>query len=785
MTSIRRLLALLLALFLAALGAALAQERPPTGRTRGEGSGVSGPRAQAAPRPDGAPAGYERLGPPVRLADVDGGSLLLSTEAEGVYLPAPTLDTDVSMRVRGPIARVQVRQRFHNPTDAWVEGVYVFPLPERSAVDGLRMVVGDRVIEGQIRERQEAKQVYEQAKREGRKASLVEQERPNLFTTSVANLGPDETVEVVLHYQEDLRYDAGRFELRFPLVAPVRYVTGDCRDAADGIASRTTRTAAQMARAAGLDRVAGFVETLPPRRPVVPDADRLWSPRVVPAPLRADSPDGVPGTGPASRGAINPVTLRIDLDAGFPLADITSPSHALRKVRRGEGRMEIDLVPAPGEPFVPADRDFVLDWRPRVGSEPGAAVFTEAVDGTTYALLMVMPPSVPPAERPRPLPREAIFVVDTSGSMGGPSIEQAKAALQLALERLRPEDSFNIIRFDSRTDALFQQSLPAGPRALEMAKLFVGSLQAGGGTEMLPALRLALETPPVRGAVRQVVFITDGAVGDEDRLFSTIQEHLGATRLFTVGIGSAPNGHFMRRAAELGRGSFTSIGRVQDVGPRMAELFTKIDSPVMTDLEVEWSDPAAETWPQRVPDLYAGEPLVVAARLPGVVPGDGARVRVVGRRGDRTWRVDESLHHLATRAGTGEREGVSKLWARRKIVALMDQRTAGAPEDVVRAEVVEVALAHHLVSKYTSLVAVDLTPTRPSDQQQRTLRLPVNLPAGWVAETVFGGMPSTATPARLLLWIGLLALSAGALLLGGPRLVRLRLTRPHGAGRLR
>ena len=163
----------------------------------------------------------------MHLADVEGGSLLLSTEARGVYLPAPSLETEVEMRIRGPIARVQVRQRFHNPTDAWVEGVYVFPLPERSAVDGLRMVVGDRVIEGQIREREEAKTVYEQAKREGRKASLVEQERPNLFTTSVANLGPDETVEVVLHYQEDLRYDAGRFELRFPLVAPVRYVTGD------------------------------------------------------------------------------------------------------------------------------------------------------------------------------------------------------------------------------------------------------------------------------------------------------------------------------------------------------------------------------------------------------------------------------------------------------------------------------------------------------------------------------------------------------------------------------
>jgi len=794
MTTIRRVLAILAALFLAATGvaqaqrssAALAQEAPQAEPIR------QGEESRPVPSPDGAPAGYERLGPPVRLADVEGGSLLLSTEARGVYLPAPSLETEVEMRIRGPIARVQVRQRFHNPTDAWVEGVYVFPLPERSAVDGLRLVVGDRVIEGQIREREEAKQVYEQAKREGKKASLVEQERPNLFTTSVANLGPDETVEVVLHYQEDLRYDAGRFELRFPLVAPVRYVTGDSEDPmtgpGSGVGTGPVQVAGHLARAAGLGSVADVVDTLPPRRPVVTDAARLWSPVVPPVPLVHDGPGGPDGKG---TGAINPVTLRVILDAGFPLAEVASPSHAIRTIKRRNGRVEVDLVPSPGQSFVPADRDFVLDWRPRVGREPGAAIFTEVVDGTTYALLTVMPPSVAAHERSRPLPREAIYVIDTSGSMGGPSIEQAKAALERALDRLRPEDSFNIIRFDSRTDALFQESLPAGPRALEMAHLFVDSLEAGGGTEMLPALRLALDTPPVRGAVRQVVFITDGAVADEDRLFATIQERLGATRLFTVGIGSAPNGHFMRRAAELGRGSFTYIGRVEEVGPRMAELFTKIDSPVLTDLEVEWSDPGAETWPQRVPDLYAGEPLVIAARLPGVVPGalasgaaGGASVRIVGRRGDRIWRVEERLGGIAAkRGGGGERRGVAKLWARRKIAALMDQRTAGAPEATVRSEVIDVALAHHLVSKYTSLVAVDLTPTRPSGELPHTLRLPVNLPAGWVAEQVIGSMPTTATPARLLLLLGLAALGAGWLLLGAPHVARGRLGPPSPARR--
>ena len=190
--------------------------------------GLHAPGGAAAgkpPEPERAPAGYEALGSPVRLVEATEG-LLLATEVDGVYLPAPGLETEVSVRVSGLVARTRVRQRFHNPTGAWVEGVYLFPLPTGAAVDELRMVVGERVIEGRIRERREAAAEYERAKRSGRRASLVEQERPNLFTTSVANLGPEETVEVVLSYQEELRYDAGRFELRFPMVAAPRYVPG-------------------------------------------------------------------------------------------------------------------------------------------------------------------------------------------------------------------------------------------------------------------------------------------------------------------------------------------------------------------------------------------------------------------------------------------------------------------------------------------------------------------------------------------------------------------------------
>lgn len=719
-------LALSLILLAVAASAPLRAQESGDERSRPEGhlhEGAPNRRLPAAAGP----------GAPVRISDVHAGSLLLATEVGGVYLPAPVVDTDVVLRVSGPIVRAEVHQRFYNPTSEWVEGVYVFPLPELAAVDGLRIKVGTRVIEGEIKEREEAARVYQQARRQGRRAGLVEQERPNLFTTSVANLGPDEVVEVVLRYQEELRWDAGRFSLRFPMVAAPRYVPPHTLvPRQDSSPTGIVNAALTSAGPAG------------PSGPAGPDAGR---PTAVPAALdacRIATPIARPEDGP-----VNPVSLRVELDAGFPVERLGSPSHAL-DVTRGPGRtLRITLAHDP----VPADRDFVLEWAPKVGREPGATLFTEDVGGERYALLMVMPPSGPAGP---PLPRETVFVVDTSGSMEGDSIAQAKAALLTALDRLRPEDRFNVIRFSDRAEPLFGASLPAGPGALDEARRFVQGLTADGGTEMLPAIRLALAGPETSGVVRQVIFITDGEVADEDELFHEIVDRLGSSRMFTVGIGSAPNAHFMRRAAEAGRGTFTYIGKVSEVGQQMGELFAKLESPVLTGLDVTWSDPGADAWPARVPDLYRGEPIVVAARLPG---GAGGTVDIRGMRGGQPWSAEERLD------GGESRPGVARLWARRKIAALMDQGVEGAPLDQVRAQVVQVALAHHLVSKFTSLVAVDVTPAAPPGTVPQTRKLPVNLPAGWSEPEVDGSLPQGGTPARLLLLLGLAAL-AGAVLLG-------------------
>ena len=633
------------------------------------------------------------------------GTLLLRDDT-GERAAAPLLSTDVHMDVTGMVARVQVTQRFANPTAQWREGVYVFPLPDQAAVDHLTMRVGERVIEGQIKERTEARRTYENAKAEGRKTTLLEQERPNMFTTSVANIGPGEEIVVALEYEETLRYGDGAFRLRFPLAITPRYIPG----------------AATEAEAMGI----GWSQVTAQ----VPDADRITPPFV-----------------PARDGHANPVSITIDMNAGFPLAKVASGYHAIDVEERPGNRYRIVLGDGP----VPAARDFELVWTPDVGSAPGAALFTETLGGKTYALLMTLPPTLADADTPR-APREITYIVDTSGSMEGVSIAQARDALSMALDRLQAGDRFNVIEFNSTSTSLFTAPMPFDATTQAQAKRFVAKLRARGGTEMLPALAAALDGPPESELMRQVVFLTDGAVGNEDAILRLLHDKLGDRRLFTIGIGPSPNTFFLTKAAQFGRGTFTFIGDVREVRQKMTDLFRKLESPALTDITVDWPG-GTDAWPRRVPDLYAGEPVVVTAQFPaGTLQGN---VLISGSRAGQKWQAVLPMQDGATEAG------VAVLWARAKIDALMDAGRQGPPEREpdIRNAVLDVALTHHLISKYTSLVAVDVTPTRPVGTDTLKSAVPGNIPEGL---TGFDQLPRTATPAALSLVMGELLLLAAA-----------------------
>jgi Ca-activated chloride channel family protein len=628
----------------------------------------------------------------LKASDARSGTLLLKSDDDGTT-EAIRLGIDVDLTVSGPTVRAGVTQIFKNPTQNWVEATYVYPLPPGGAVDTLKMVVGDRVIVGEIKERQQARVVYEQARSNGRKAALTEQERPNIFTNSVANIGPGETVLVQIEYQEPVQQSGNEFSLRVPLVVGPRYNPApvvqsvDFRPDGRGWASTSSDP--------------------------VPDRDRI-SPPVL---------------DPAQNGPVNPTAITIRLQAGFPLGEVKSHHHPVKTESPDDETRIIRLA----EGLVPADRDFELTWKPAAEKAPSVGLFREHVGNADYLLAFVTPPSIEQAEQ-KPLPREVIFVIDNSGSMGGTSIVQAKASLIYALGRLQPNDRFNVIRFDHTMDVLFPGSVPADAEHLGRATSFVGALQAAGGTEMVPAMRAALndQTTGDANCVRQVVFLTDGAIGNEQQLFDTITAMRGRSRVFMVGIGSAPNTFLMTRAAELGRGTFTHIGSVEQVEERMRGLFAKLENPAVTGLAAIFSDAKAELTPAAIPDVYRDEPLVLAAKLDQLA----GSVEIKGRIGDRPWVVTLPLKNAA------EGKGLSKLWARRKIADAEIARTMrqAAPEDADKT-ILALALEHQLVTRLTSLVAVDKTPSRPADEPLKLTELPLNLPAGWDFAKVFGERP--------------------------------------------
>jgi len=659
--------------------------------------------ALAAPAARAESVGTAGAGP----GRVTEGTLFWRTAQQETLVPAPVLKTDVTIVVAGIVARASVRQEFTNPSGAWAEGIYVFPLPEDAAVDHMRMHVGDRLVEGVIRERASAKAQYEQAKQEGRRASLVEEERPNIFTTSIANIPPGAGITVEIEYQHAIRYDMGQFRLRFPMVVGPRYIPGT--------------PAPQPSGGTGWAR----------------DTDQV-----------ADASRVTPPVAHPTRGPLNPVSLRVELDPGVPLSRLEASYHQIQTTPLAAGRYRIELT----QGSVPADRDFELVWQPVAEVAPTAALFTEKTGEEMFALLMVMPPT-PGARDGHQLPREVIFVIDNSGSMHGASIDQAKAALKLALGRLRPTDTFNVIRFNHTTDALFPRAEAATSQNLAVADRYVSRLRADGGTEMLPALQQALDGHEHPGRLRQVIFLTDGAVGNEAQLFSAIHEQLADSRLFTIGIGSAPNSHFMSEAARLGRGTFTYIGNIAEVKKKMVALFGKLESPALTNVRIELPGGAGvEVVPERIPDVYLGEPVTVALRAATLPP----RVVLRGDLGSDRWERELLLQ------STDEGVGLSVHWARAKIAALLDQRRAGSTDDEVRDAVIGLALTYHLVSPYTSLVAVDVTPLRPGNELLRSHALETNLPHGWNYTAVFG-VGQGATGGRVHLGIGLTALLLAAL----------------------
>lgn len=677
------------------------------------------------------------------LAELTGHMSLV--DASGNTQPALHLATQMDMDISGLIAKVTVLQSFTNPGDDWKEGIYVFPLDEKAAVNGMEMMVGERRIEGRIQEKAVAQKLYQQAKAEGKKASLVSQQRPNMFRQKVANIPPGETISVRLIYTQRVDYLNGEFSVRVPLTLTQRYLprapvtvgsayagSADPRGASDEEAWALADVGTRYLLSAS-----GFAT------PAVSDG-HLINPPFINTPEMSVNTQAGPVLS-------HRATVRINLAPGFSLADVQSLYHDVDINKSRNGLYQISLL----EGDTTMDRDFVLEWRPTASSTPQAAVFKEQVEGDDYLLLMLLPPQGHTANElvgQGALSRDLIFVVDTSGSMQGTSIAQAKQSVQFALQRLQPADRFNLIEFDSSFSRFSSRLVDASPANIHRAVRWVESLRANNGTEMFPALeeafdqlansRSALFSSEPASGLQQIVFITDGAVGNEQALHSLIHRRLGNARLFTVGIGSAPNTHFMSKAAQFGRGANVYIGDSTQVNQKMNTLFGKLESTLVSNITVQWPQ-QAEVYPQRIPDLYAGEPLLLAAKTQGAM----GEVRIKGQTASAAW-----VRQL-TIPSDNPHSGVAQVWAKAKVDALEDTKTEGADPEHVRQQVLDVALTHQLITAYTSFVAIEQVASRPIEAPVTNEAIVNMRPAG---QTV--AYPKTATSGTFTFILGIVLL---------------------------
>jgi len=648
--------------------------------------------------------------------DISSGSLYF--KSNNSYFPALTQNSNYQVNVNGLLARVNFTQTFKNSSNDFLEAVYVFPLIDDAAVDSMVMEIGERRIIGKIKEKHQAQKLYRKAKKQGKKVSLVSEQRPNLFTTKIANIAPGEIIKISLSYLQSVALNDETFALRIPLTLTPRYIP------LPQINSSEDKGHPYIDNSVKISKIKSHGWAMNNAR--VTDASEI-----TPFQKRDETINSQKNTNPQQT-----VTIAINLNSSFPLTQVISRYHKINKMQFKDN-LSITLA----DKNTLLNQDFVLQWKLTQGKVPKAAFFQQSDHGQTqndyqYGLLMLMPPKRVHAQI---ITKEVVYIIDTSGSMGGVAIRQAKQSLITALDFLNPNDSFNIIFFNDDTQSIFRYSKLANTGNIAQAKHWLSNLTAGGGTNMYPAIERALQPSQSDNSYRQIIFITDGSVGNEDELFDLIDRKLAKTRLHTIGIGSAPNGYFMSQAAKIGRGTYRYIGSINEVNGQMTELFSQISKPLMKNIELTWPIEQVEMFPQEIPDLYFGQPLLISARWPkDVDKGIKQVINVSGKLASTTWQEQVDITNGGkenVKEGSSANvvdNGVSQWWAREKInhLTLLHRRSSAQNKAEREFQITQLALKHQIVSPYTSFIAIEEVVSRKTNRLLQSKSVKNLMPKG-------------------------------------------------------
>ena len=622
----------------------------------------------------------------------------------------PLKHTDVIADIAGYVSRVTVKQEFGNPSNEPVEAVYTFPLPSDAAVDDMTMTIGSRIVKGEIKRREEAREIYEAAKSQGKAAALLDQERPNIFTQSVANILPGDKITITISYVNVLKYDDGVYEFNFPMVAGPRYIGNGGGPATPGVR--------------GAPSPAKLIEGDPGTQAAVTDADKI-SPPVTP-----------PGT-----RAGHDISLTVRLDAGMPIQQLRSTLHVVNVERMGPSRAIVRLK---SQDEIP-NKDFILRYT-AAGSEMQEGILTYASPVRTasigqpspaasgYFTLILQPPLAPPQTQVSR--KEMVFVIDQTGSQSGWPIKKAKETMVHCIKNLNPGDTFQLLGFNTQLYPCFDKPVPATQETIAKALKFLEPIEGNGGTDILKSVDYALTIPDDPDRLRIVCYMTDGYVGNDMQILDCIQKHRGRARMFPFGVGNSVNRFLIDGMAREGKGTAEYVS-LQDSGEAAASRFYKrIASPLLLNPTVDWGGlPVEDVYPKQVPDVFSAGPIVLKGRYTRTAEGDVTMHGLVrGRPWSRTIHV--KLPPLDT-----DGSAIATLWARDRIEDLQNQDWLGAqtgsPKPNIKEEIINTALEYRLMSQYTSFVAVEQRVINAGGRQ-RTVDVPVEMPEGVSYEGIFG-----------------------------------------------
>ncbi|MEM7217852.1 MAG: VIT domain-containing protein [Pseudomonadota bacterium] len=671
---------------------------------------------------------------------------------DGRRVQFPSVALDVSARVDDDLASVRVVQTFRSPLAMPVNARYVFPLPQDAAVQGMLLETPTERVRAEIQERRQARQTFETAKRSGKVAALVDQERPNVFTQRVANLIPGATVRVELDYVQTVPMRDGAFELAIPLVVGPRFVPpADAEaDVTAGAVNARLDTDFTQPPYAGQFAAGG--------------ADR--------SPLDA----GAFGALPASVGASR-VRLAVDLNGALPLAHVRSSSHRLDLVPLDGGGLRATLARPGTDEVARPNRDFVLRYERADDQELAAGALADG----GYFTLAIAPPGAWRGDAA--LPREMVFLLDCSGSMAGLPMAASRAFMHAALDRLRPRDTFRIIRFSDAATEFAAAPVQATAPNIARGKAYADALRGGGGTMMSSGILQALSAAQEPGRVRNVVFLTDGYIGNDYEILALVRRHIGAARLFALGVGSGVNRFLLTEVARIGRGFTRVLDSSRDAEAQARALAARLTTPLARDIEIDWgAAPVEATTPVGLPDLYAGDSLAVRGRY----TAGGTHVvllRATTATGPKTLPIELRLPAPKQTVGqAGPANPLRVIWAREQIRERMREfavpealRASGKSAARLQAEVTELGLDHALLTRWTSFVAVAekvVNPSAPAADADVPLAAVAGVAASaYAGQKALTGGYAAPEPAA---WLGLSLL--GTLLFGLRRRLALRPT---------